>query len=73
MTSLNAVMKTLENAPSDPDKLERLLKSKKKTKEEAMLIEDIQKHIKKLSSPSLPIIRPKTLLALESGLSFIDY
>jgi hypothetical protein len=36
-------IKTLENAPSDPDKLERLLQVKQRQKEEAMDIEDTQR------------------------------
>ena len=36
-------IKTLQNAPRDPDKLERLLKVKKRRKEEAMHIEDTQR------------------------------
>jgi hypothetical protein len=36
-------IKTLQNAPRDPDKLERLLKVKKRQKEEAMHIEDTQR------------------------------
>ncbi len=36
-------IKTLQNAPRDPDKLERLLKVKRRQKEEAMHIEDTQR------------------------------
>src|ERR687893_3221641 len=36
-------IKTLQNAPRDPDKLERLLKVKQRQKEEAMHIEDTQR------------------------------
>ena len=36
-------IKTLQNAPRDPDKLERLLKVKTRQKEEAMHIEDTQR------------------------------
>ena len=36
-------IKTLQNAPRDPDKLERLLKVKQRKKEEAMHIEDTQR------------------------------
>ena len=36
-------IKTLQNAPRDPDKLERLLKVKQRQKEEAIHIEDTQK------------------------------
>ncbi len=36
-------IKTLQNAPRDPDKLERLLKVKQRQKEEATHIEDTQR------------------------------
>ena len=36
-------IKALQNAPRDPDKLERLLKVKQRQKEEPMHIEDIHK------------------------------
>ena len=36
-------IKTLQNTPRDPDKLERLLKAKRRQKEEAMHIEDTQR------------------------------
>ena len=36
-------IKTLQNAPRDPDKLERLLKIKRRQKEESVRIEDTQK------------------------------
>jgi hypothetical protein len=36
-------IKALQNAPRDPDKLERLLKVKQRQKEEAMHIEDTQR------------------------------
>ena len=36
-------VKTLQNAPRDPDKLERLLKIKRRQKEESVRIEDTQK------------------------------
>jgi hypothetical protein len=36
-------IKTLQNAPRDPEKLERLLKAKRRQKEEAMHREDTQK------------------------------
>jgi hypothetical protein len=36
-------IKTLQNAPGDPDKLERLLKAKEREKEEAMHIDDTQR------------------------------
>jgi len=36
-------IKTLQNASRDPDKLERLLKVKRRQKEEAMHIEDTQR------------------------------
>jgi hypothetical protein len=36
-------IKTLENAPRDPDKLKRLLQSKEREKEEAVHIEDTQR------------------------------
>ena len=35
-------IKTLQNAPRDPDKLERLLKIKRRQKEESVRIEDTQ-------------------------------
>jgi hypothetical protein len=37
---LELQIKTLQNAPRDPDKLERLLKAKRRQKEEAMHIEE---------------------------------
>jgi hypothetical protein len=40
---LELEIKTLENAPRDADKLERLLKAKQRQKEEAMYIEDTQR------------------------------
>ncbi len=40
---LELEIKTLQNAPRDADKLERLLKVKQKQKEEAMHIEDTQR------------------------------
>jgi hypothetical protein len=40
---LELQIKTLQNAPRDPDKLERLLKSKRRQKEEAMYIEDTER------------------------------
>jgi hypothetical protein len=40
---LELQIKTLQNAPRDPDKLERLLKVKRRQKEEAMHIEDTQR------------------------------
>lgn len=39
----NLQIKTLQNAPRDPDKLERLLKIKRRQKEESVRIEDTQK------------------------------
>jgi hypothetical protein len=36
-------IKTLQNAPRDADKLERLLKAKERQKEKTMHIEDTQK------------------------------
>jgi hypothetical protein len=36
-------IKTLQNAPRDPDKLERLLKRKERQKEEAMYMEETQR------------------------------
>ena len=36
-------IKTLENAPTDADMLEQLLKAKRRQKEEAMDIEDTQR------------------------------
>jgi hypothetical protein len=40
--------KTLQNAPRDLDKLERLLKAKRRQKEEAMHIEDTHKSLSQL-------------------------
>src|ERR687895_2554527 len=40
---LELQIKTLQNAPRDPDKLERLLKSKRRQKEEAKHIEDTER------------------------------
>jgi hypothetical protein len=40
---LELEIKTLQNAPRDPEKLERLLKSKKRQKEEAQHMEDTQR------------------------------
>jgi len=40
---LELEIRTLENAPRDADKLERLLQVKQKQKEEAMHIEDTQR------------------------------
>ena len=40
---LELQIKTLQNAPRDPDKLERLLKAKRRQKEEAMHMEDTQR------------------------------
>jgi hypothetical protein len=40
---LELEIRTLQNAPRDPDKLQRLLRSKERQKEEAMHIEDTQK------------------------------
>jgi hypothetical protein len=40
---LELQIKTLQNAPRDPDKLERLLKAKGRQKEEAMHMEDTQR------------------------------
>jgi hypothetical protein len=39
---LELEIKTLQNAPRDPDKLRKLLKVKQRQKEEAMHIEDTQ-------------------------------
>jgi hypothetical protein len=36
-------IKTLENAPRDPDKLQRLLQSKEREKDEAMHVRDIER------------------------------
>jgi hypothetical protein len=36
-------IKTLENAPRDPDKLQRLLQSKEREKDQAMHIKDIER------------------------------
>jgi hypothetical protein len=38
-------IKTLQNAPRDPEKLERLLKIKERQKEEAMYMEDTHKKV----------------------------
>jgi hypothetical protein len=38
-------IKTLQNAPRDPEKLERLLKIKERQKEEAMYMEDTQQRL----------------------------
>jgi hypothetical protein len=40
---LESEIKTLQNAPRDPDKLKRLLEVKQRQKEEAMDIEDTQR------------------------------
>ncbi len=40
---LELEIKTLQNAPRDPDKLRRLLEVKQRQKEEAMHIEDTQR------------------------------
>ena len=40
---LELEIKILQNAPRDPDKLERLLQQKQRQKEEAMLMEDTQR------------------------------
>jgi hypothetical protein len=40
---LELQIKTLQNAPRDPDELERLLKAKRRQKDEAMHIEDTQR------------------------------
>src|SRR5918996_3460999 len=40
---LELQIKTLQNAPRDPNKLERLLKSKRRQKEEAMYFEDTER------------------------------
>jgi hypothetical protein len=40
---LELQIKTLQNAPRDADKLERLLELKRRQKEEAMLMEDTQR------------------------------
>jgi methyl coenzyme M reductase beta subunit len=40
---LELEIKTLQNAPRDADKLERLLQIKRRQKEEAMLMEDTQR------------------------------
>lgn len=42
---LELEIKTLQNAPRDPDKLERLLKITRRQKEEAMHIEDMQRFV----------------------------
>jgi hypothetical protein len=42
---LELEIKTLENAPRDADKLERLLQVKQKQKDEAMHIEDTEKSV----------------------------
>jgi hypothetical protein len=43
---LELEIKTLQNAPRDADKLERLLKVKQKQKEETMYIEDTQRLVR---------------------------
>ena len=40
---LESEIKTLQNAPRDPDKLKRLLEVKQRQNEEAMHIEDTQR------------------------------
>jgi hypothetical protein len=40
---LELEIKTLQNAPRDPDKLKRLLKIKERQKDEAMYMEDTQR------------------------------
>jgi len=40
---LESQIKTLQAAPRDPDKLERLLKAKRRQKEEAIYMEDTQR------------------------------
>jgi hypothetical protein len=40
---LELQIKTLQNAPRDPDKLERLLEKKRRQKKEAMHIEDTER------------------------------
>jgi hypothetical protein len=40
---LELEIKTLQNAPRDAEKLERLLKTKRRQKEEAVLMEDTQR------------------------------
>jgi hypothetical protein len=40
---LELEIQTLQNAPIDADKLERLLKAKRRQKEEAMHVEDTQR------------------------------
>ena len=42
---LELQIKTLQNAPRDPDKLERLLKSKRRQKEEATKREDTERQV----------------------------
>jgi hypothetical protein len=42
---LEVEIKILKNAPRDAGKLERLLKAKRKQKEEAMHIEDTHRHV----------------------------
>ena len=42
-------IKTLQNAPRDPDKLERLLKVKQRQEEEAIHIEDTQRLVTEIS------------------------
>jgi hypothetical protein len=50
---LELEIKTLENAPRDADKLERLLKASGREKDEAMLREDMQSWLQKLKWSSL--------------------
>ena len=45
-------IKTLQNAPRDPDKLERLLKVKQRQEEEAIPIEDTQRLVTEISKCS---------------------
>jgi hypothetical protein len=47
---LELEIKTLENAPRDADKLERLLKAKQRQKEEAMHIEDTQRLVTEIET-----------------------
>ena len=57
---LELEIKTLENAPRDAEKLERLLKTKRRQKEEAMLMEDTQR----LVTEEIEIFRNRIVVLL---------
>jgi hypothetical protein len=46
-------MKTLQNAPRDPDKLERLLKVKERQMEEAIYMDDTERLITEIEMPKV--------------------